>query len=121
MNGAQEIAKERIRQQLPAGVSQPVKVTAFGGAVELRGEKMDGEGYYCDHDDKHVKKELVRDGAMPLLQSYINGPQNYVSHGSDTWGLGRKHNQDPRRALVLAGALIAAEIDRLDRKETHDR
>lgn len=39
-----------------------------------------------------------------------NGP-----YCNDLWGLLRKHQRDRIRQLVIAGALIAAEIDRMQR------
>jgi hypothetical protein len=118
MNGVQEIARERIRQSLPKGTA---KLTASGGPSLILGGKaiigqvLNGEGYYSEHDDAHVNKELVRN-AVDVLYSYLNGPGLFApAPGNDEWELGRKHNADPRKLLVVAGALIAAEIDRWDR------
>lgn len=72
------------------------------------------------HDDEHTEKELVRN-ALDALQSYLNGPGNYAPDpASDKWEIGRKRNNEPQRLLEIAGALIAAEIERKQRIEMRD-
>jgi hypothetical protein len=63
--------------------------------------------YDADHDDEHCDGELV-DAAECLLMIKSNyGPR-------DDWGLVEKH-PDRVEQLTIAGALLAAEIDRLQR------
>jgi len=76
--------------------------------------------YPDGHDDEHGDGEIAH-AAMDLLCSYLNeGYSERVTIRSggvvlpDPWDLAKK-NQDPRRRLAIAGALIGAEIDRLDR------
>lgn len=113
MNGIQEITRERMRQQLPVGKTQVKQaVTNLASTVGT----LEGEGYYSDHDDQLVKKELI-EKAIACLYSYRNGPV-YVPHDfTETCKVAIKHNKDPRRLLIIAGALIAAEIDRIDRRK----
>lgn len=83
-----------------------------------------GEGWTASHDDKHKKFQMTK-----AARSYA-----LAVCSPDQWSLerGRKQNPehdwpwakkwwkpsgDPIRNLVKAGALIAAEIDRLKRKE----
>lgn len=76
------------------------------------------EGWTAEHDDSHAGKEIAWNG-RDVLQSYINGPGHFSpSPGNDPWGLGAKNNKNPLRCLVIAGALIAAEIDRLLREQS---
>lgn len=63
-----------------------------------------------DHDDGHTNSELIR-AAVNLLDFYYG--HMLVD---DFWELVLK-NQDPISQLKIAGALIAAEIDRIQRKE----
>ena len=64
-----------------------------------------------DHDDEHTSSELIR-AAVSLLDYYYGHMAV-----DDFWDLVLK-NQDPISQLKVAGALIAAEIDRLQRKNT---
>lgn len=93
MNGIESIAAERRRQ------------------IEV-------EGWTPEHDDEHDSGELAAaaacytvaaidpEGITPLDQLPIPWP----------WAPEWYKPANPRGALVKAGALIAAEIDRLDRK-----
>lgn len=70
------------------------------------------------HDDQHDDQELVKQ-ARSLLEHVICEPKVVASNWvpmsrQDLWGLVAKH-PNPRDQLIIAGALIAAEIDRLDR------
>lgn len=66
----------------------------------------EGKGWTAAHDDKHDMEELVFEAVCLIGNS-----------AHDTWGLVQKtFNEGGRvRQLVVAGALIAAEIDRLNR------
>lgn len=93
MNGAELIAAERERQ---------IRV----------------EGWTPDHDDKYLDNELVLAAA-----SYIEAAtdiKNISDHGSALrrwpWKISWfKPNNDRARCLVKAAALIAAELDRMQR------
>lgn len=99
MSGAEQIAAERQRQ------------------VEV-------EGWTPEHDDEHEFGELAGAGA-----SYASLASRQIGSGmheaetksppSQVWrwpGDAWKPSSDPIRNLVRAGALIAAEIDRLNRE-----
>lgn len=81
-----------------------------------RKRQVSEEGWTLKHDIQwHCQKEIA-ESASCCLQSYINGVGNYhPTSTDDSWGLARKHNRNPKRLLVIAGALIAAELDRLQR------
>lgn len=94
MNGIERIAAERERQ-----------VTV--------------EGFTAEHDEEHIEYELV--GAAI---SYARHARNQLVYDSPMHGAGAsqewrwshewwKPSDDPIRNLEKAGALIAAEIDRL--------
>jgi hypothetical protein len=94
MNGAELIAAERQRQ------------------VAM-------EGWTDEHDDSHPSAELSRaalcytDEAARQVTDYRVGPRPSWPWDIRWW----KPADDPIRNLVKAGALIAAEIDRLQRIE----
>jgi len=96
INGAQLILEERRRQAL-------------------------GEGWLPVHDDGHVDGQLAHAGiayADAGVKAQIRpDASRYLQHGvSGYWPWDRadwKPSDDPIKNLVRAGALIAAEIDRL--------
>lgn len=95
MNGIELIAAERQRQ------------------IEV-------EGWTPEHDDGHVHGELAWAAASYALASSLNGFNDWVRHliHDRLWPFSRawwKPSEDRIRNLVKAGALIAAEIDRLQR------
>lgn len=92
MNGVELIAAERERQ-------------------------VNVEGWTAEHDDKHDAGSLVAAAVTYALEATFDGP---LAKGSwfqkfwmfeDSWYKPKDKVQD----LVKAGALIAAEIDRLQR------
>jgi hypothetical protein len=97
MTGVQLIAAERTRQ-------------------------IEGEKWTSEHDDGHRRGELASAGACYAMAasvhsshhanaSEISPPRQWLFE-SEAW----KPVANPIRNLVKAGALIAAEIDRLQRK-----
>ncbi len=97
MNGIESIAAERQRQ-------------------------IEAEGWTPEHDDEHDRGELA--GAAATYALYRSHVDPVHLMGADVlamawpfeaaWWKPRDHRSD----LVRAGALIAAEIDRLDRAAT---
>lgn len=83
-----------------------------------RQRQIESEGWSVEHDDAHT------DGSMALAAAaYARAPEGptlpplYWPWSRDWW-----KPKSRRSNLVRAGALIAAEIERLDRAETeHDR
>lgn len=86
-----------------------------------RDRQMSAEGWTPEHDDQHVNEELPRAARDYLLAASLAkyGATRFRSDSglTDTWpnGWEFKGSPDPIRNLVKAGALIAAEIDRLQR------
>ena len=80
-----------------------------------RQRQIDVEGYQPEHDDHHASGELLN-----AAHSYLVAPF-YRDHAAPPWSWPWpdqywKPIPDHRvRELVKAGALIAAEIDRLQR------
>lgn len=92
MNGSELIAAERQRQ-------------------------AEVEGWTAEHDDEHAEGSLIRaavcyaDDARPFMTRYGVARFAVWPWRSTDW----KPSGDPVRSLVKAGALIAAEIDRIQR------
>ena len=106
MNGAELIAKERKRQ-------------------------IEEEGWTTEHDDGHAIGDLAVAGACYALDFVaLYGGQKGTGEVSaahaacqlwpwDVEAYWKPTRNDPIRQLVKAGALIAAEIDRLQRVNLH--
>jgi len=88
-------------------------------AAERR-RQVEDEGFTADHDDNHVRGELagaasayaMAASAMLAIQSpfaVIASPPPFFLFEPEMW----KPSDDPVRDLERAGALIAAEIDRI--------
>lgn len=85
-----------------------------------RQRQVEVEGWEAKHDDRHDKGELIaaaRCYAYAAACQVGSGiPTNTPPGGPWPWSDGWwKPSTDPIRNLVKAGALIAAEIDRLKR------
>jgi hypothetical protein len=97
MNGAELITQERQRQ-------------------------IDAEGYTPEHDDEHTYGTLAVVAATLACDGTDAVVVDQLGRGTadDPWGLLSKHGYqaggDEIHSLVIAGALIAAEIDRLQRQ-----
>lgn len=94
-----------------------------------RQRQVEGEAWTHEHDDRHRNGELVF-----AAVAYAAPERVYRKRGDDLqvtyrdsfpwewdpkWDKRDKH--DRRRQLVIAGALIAAEIDRIDRAADNDK
>ena len=107
----------------PAGGKEVTEqVTHQPTGVELiareRERQIVEEGYGFDHDDCHSSGSLV-DAARAYCwaagSKYRGVPLSWP-WAAEEW----KPSDNPIRNLVRAGALIAAEIDRLQRADTPD-
>tara|TARA_R110002074_G_scaffold253081_4_gene425106 strand:+ start:9229 stop:9663 length:435 start_codon:yes stop_codon:yes gene_type:complete len=87
---------------------------AFHDIIGERIIQQKMKGFDAVHDDEHADGELARAAAayafsgakMPLFQAMALWPHAWV----EWW-----NPKSPREDLVRAGALIVAEIERLDR------
>jgi len=120
-----------------------VRSSKLLSGVELiaaeRQRQVSEERYSVLHDDQHDCREMAR-AALCYAEHYVarawvftnelempgvkDGPRDYRKEKpSDDWPWGKRiwNPQDPMRDLVKSGALIAAEIDRLQRKTAKAR
>jgi hypothetical protein len=92
--------------------------SALSGAERIAAERrrqVDEEGRTPEHDDGHIYGELARAGAAYVAAAVW--PDSYEAENFWPWDLdGLRFTDDSIRKLVKAGALIAAEIDRLLRE-----
>lgn len=91
MNGIESIAAERRRQ-------------------------IEAEGWTPEHDDEHRHGELAAAAATYAWEAACPGASLNNPPTSWPWSAKWWKPRDRRSNLVRAGALIAAEIDRLDRR-----
>ncbi len=98
-------------------VSPPVREgRRLDGAARIATERqrqITAEGWTPEHDAEHTIGELV-DAAVCYLKHDLDAESPVIwpwPWAEDWW----KPSDDPMRNLVRAGALIAAEIDRLTR------
>lgn len=93
--------------------------------AEERKRQIEREGYDTSRDDSHRNYELSS-AACCYAQMGAGGPYSHMRSGNpppgwpwypDEW----KPKRDPIKNLVRAGALIAAEIDRLEREAERRR
>jgi hypothetical protein len=116
----------RLIDRLAASPSSPasgVRVKALEDVAAERQRQMDAEGWTPEHDDGHKEFELSRAAATYALWGTgvpLNGQRHVGSFGTKPysiwpWGGEWWKPRDRRRNLVKAGALILAEIERLDR------
>ena len=74
--------------------------------AEERRRQIQVEGFGDEHDDQHKDNELLEAADSYLLQARL-----------PPWDASRWKPKDRRADLVRAGALIAAELDRMARQE----
>lgn len=94
----------------------------MGGASMIATERyrqIATEGWTPEHDDNHTKAELARAAVNYAVRAINQIGWPTEGHGlawpwDKSWW---KPSDDRIRNLVKAGALIAAEIDRLQRLE----
>lgn len=105
----------------------PIRTTL--GCVLIEAERVrqiSEEGYSEAHDDGHTSSEMARAAKVLLkcaMRQLRGAPMAHVMSLHFGWPWSRrsfKVSPDPLRQLVKAGALIAAEIDRLERKHLRE-
>lgn len=85
--------------------------------AEERERQVSQEGYDAKHDDRHTDHALAINAASLTVSGTDCALDDWRPDGRHDWGLDEKHKGDRVRQLSVAGALIAAEIDRLQRQQ----
>ncbi|WP_062111086.1 hypothetical protein [Aureimonas sp. AU40] len=94
----------------------PSLTRAARDVLAERRRQIEAEGYTPEHDDTHRLGELARAGAAYAVCTGLRRVGD-LDRAMSLWPFepeSFKH-QDDRASLVAAGALILAEIERLDR------
>jgi hypothetical protein len=105
----------RLRAELARAHSQPL----LDIAAERR-RQIEVEGWTPEHDDQHARGEMARAAACYAVTGSFS-PNDLTPEAPDmmtrSWPWPREwwKPRGGRRDLVRAGALILAEIERLDR------
>lgn len=102
--------------------------SALADIATERRRQVEVEGWMPEHDDRHINGEMAKAAACYAVENremfggYWAGggrdPDDYfIPHRPRDWPwhADRWKPSDRRRELVKAGALIVAEIERLDR------
>lgn len=114
---------ERLVVALPNHQKTPNMQTGIELIAAERERQITAEGYTTAHDDQHTGAELVIASNQYSSYAAIHVRSKGLALAPDcflpkNWPWEReawKPSDDPIRNLVKAGALIAAEIDRLSR------
>lgn len=95
-----------------------VQSQAASDVVAERRRQVSGEGWTPEHDDAHSNFELSAAAVSYALRAPLPHDQGDLGVPMQwPWSQEWWKPTDPRRDLVKAGALILAEIERLDRGE----
>jgi len=81
-------------------------------------ERQLTKGWDAEHDDGHGDGRLA--GVAGLVAIHGSPFEDDIQPDLFDWGIVSKWNGDRRRQLVIAGALIVAEIERIDRGSQDD-
>jgi hypothetical protein len=112
-----QLAAARARIEALEGVL--AETTGVSRIAAERTRQMEAEGFSLDHDDQHTDGELALAAAAYAIPAEC---RDFAENGTpfpfpDTWSPEWwKPSVDRVRELTKAGALIAAEIDRLVRR-----
>ncbi|WP_281660798.1 hypothetical protein [Microvirgula aerodenitrificans] len=94
----------------------PAMSDAARDVLAERQRQISAEGWTPEHDDCHVKREMACAAACYALPEITAIDGINVWPWEDNWWKPRDH----RSNLIRAGALILAEIERLDRAASQD-
>lgn len=110
--------QQRLRAE---AAEQRLQQPALADVMAERQRQVSAEGWTSGHDDTHVNGELALAAAEYAIQAAVapwDDDVEYTDHESGNywpWEVTCWKPTNQRRDLVKAGALILAEIDRLDR------
>ncbi len=87
--------------------------------VDERHRQIEVEGFTLAHDDKHSRAELARAAAAYALAGagFVDPAQDVLASKAWPFGSDCPTITTARNTLIKAGALIVAEIERLDRAD----
>lgn len=90
-------------------------MSAIDDIAAERRRQIEQEGWTPEHDDAHSCGEMSQAAGVYAIGSTLRPEQHRVMNRYWPWAGEWFKPKDPRRDLIRAGALIVAEIERLDR------
>lgn len=101
---------DEVTQAKPEQAAQPTQAAI--DVLAERQRQISAEGWTPEHDDEHTDDELSLAAASYAICNRAHmSPPGFWPWEKSVW----KPSDDSRRNLIKAGALILAEIERLDR------
>lgn len=92
-------------------------MTVIDEIAAERRRQIDEEGFDLSHDDRHDKSEIAYAAACYVLAGaqivFLNVIESLWPWDRKWW---KPQGKKKRRLLIIASALIVAEIERLDRR-----
>lgn len=83
--------------------------------IAERHRQIDAEGWTPEHDDAHIAGEIAAAAGCYALNAHGPVCGRHIPPAEWPWDHAWWRPSSTRRELVKAGALILAEIERLDR------
>ena len=106
-----------LEHGIPEAICISIPLTGAELIADERRRQIEVEGWTQEHDTQHIHGELAIAGACYAFDSIESRKLYQVAEDFWPWDMAfyKPTHDDPIRQLVKAGALIAAEIDRLQR------
>lgn len=112
---AEVLRKMLAKQRADLAQAHPAEMSAAARDVLAeRRRQQEVEGWAPEHDDMHSAGELALGAAFYAANAFVPANSSVVLYGWP-WHPSWYKKTTPRRDLEKAGALIQAEIERLDR------
>jgi hypothetical protein len=113
----EKFVRSALEPQTPA---QAARVSSSGvdAIAAERQRQVEAEGWTPEHDDTHTNGAMAAAAAAYAFSAFTSTTYRaYAAEPIGFWPWDEEwwKPKDPRSDLVRAGALIAAEIDRIDR------
>lgn len=101
-----------------------VKAEFAGALWDIRAERqrqIDEEGWTAEHDDENVDRDMAIAASCYAYEAGLADEDRGIDNPPPDWPWHARwwKPTDRRRDLVKAGALIVAEIERIDRAAAH--
>lgn len=108
-------AEKRTQKKAEAEENLKVATKAASDVLAERERQKSVEGWTEAHDDLHLRGEMALAASSYAMWSFPAERTTEAARAVWPWADEWFKPKDPRRDLVRAGALIIAEIERLDR------
>lgn len=119
------MGKDFSNMQRELGLKKVILLMSTFGQVEVKREpltvieevaamreKQISKGYDAAHDDEHDDESLALTGAYLAVPSSVE-----TDISPPDWACILEQENDPRECLIIAAALLIAEVERMDRAE----